>query len=72
MIGLIVPEEHLRPEDDTQELWMEYGRAEALRGLLRAKRKRHEPLVSIEEIEGIMGFYDEDRCRRCGHPSSED
>ena len=71
MIAINIMEPELRPEDDTQELWMEYGRAEALRGFLRAKHKRHEPLVSIEEIEGIMGF-EEECCRKCGHPSCED
>ena len=73
MIGLVIPDTpELRPEDDTQELWMEYGRAEALKGFLRAKRRKNDFVVSVDEVEGIMGFYDEDRCRRCGHPSSED
>ena len=72
MIGLVIPDTpELRPEDDVQELWMEYGRVEALRGYLRAKKKKSELLVSIDEVDGIMGF-DEYRCRRCGHPSSED
>lgn len=72
MFGLIVPVEHLRPEDDTQELWMEYGRIEALKGFLRATRRKNEYVVSIADVEGIMGFHEEERCRRCGHPSSED
>lgn len=71
MIAINVMESDLRSEDDSQELWMERGRVNALKGFLRAKRRNSDALVSIDEVEGIMGF-EEERCRRCGHPASEE
>ena len=69
MVGLIVPQEELLPENDNQELWMIYGRAEALRAMVKRRRKRMFDNMDLVEIEDIMGWSEE--CRHCGHPSED-
>lgn len=68
MVGLVVPQEELLPENDTQELWMIYGRAEALKAVLNRRRKRMYDNMDLTDIEDIMGWTE---CRKFGHPSEE-
>lgn len=69
MVTLNIPTE-LLPENDNQELWMIYGRAEALRAMVKRRRKRMYDSMDMTDIEDIMGWSEE--CRHCGHPASED
>ena len=68
-IAVIVPQEDLLPENDTQELWVQNGRLEALRGYLKRRKKRMYDSVDIGDVESILGWDEE--CRKFGHPSEE-
>ena len=63
--------EMLRPEDDAQELWELSGKVEAFHNMIRWKRRNDCSSISLDEVETVMG-WDEEACRRCGHPASEE
>ena len=59
-IKLNVPESALLPENDLQELWVMYGKLEALRGMIQTKMAGDSnALFYGREICALMGWKNE-------------
>lgn len=51
-------------------IWELSGRAEALHGIIRRKRRMELRSIDLGEVEAVMGW--DECCRKCGHPANEE